>query len=454
MRSSWSGKLWNDLRIFLSKAMGYLGSVNNVCVDLGISNRNTKFSSHVNVEFVEGFSEAEIVAFAGRRLSPSGFYPVETILKDLRCLREGDLTASDYLLTKTIWLLQHVADEGAGTLDPSRTHIMGTEEYVSSAVWFKRATDALSKRDQDLVPSGLPLLEKRRFEHSGEIDISIITSVYKGASYIRNFLENIVAQTVFDRCELIFIDANSPDNEAAVIAEYQEVYKNIVYRRESSRIGIYEAWNIGIEMARGHYVTNANLDDMRRVDCLEKQSEALDTHRFVDVVYQNFVYSFDAFLPYDLIEEIGLVSYNHPAVVLHQLVLSNAPHNGPMWRKDLHNEIGLFDTSFKSAGDHDFWMRCAIKGKQFLRIDDPIVSYYVNPEGLSTNPDSAGIREGRALQSRYAPIVTPKHAWMRPDEFRDDIRASGDDADNLPDILVSRLISYGKQKFCECADCN
>ena len=48
--------------------------------------------------------------------------------------------------------------------------------------------------------------------------ISIITSLYKGGEYIKGFLEDIVNQTIFkDKCELIIIDANSPDNEKDII---------------------------------------------------------------------------------------------------------------------------------------------------------------------------------------------------------------------------------------------
>jgi hypothetical protein len=45
-------------------------------------------------------------------------------------------------------------------------------------------------------------------------------------------------------------------------------------------------------------------------------------------------------------------------------------------RKSLHRELGLFDTSFKSAGDWEFWLRCLWKGKKFYRTNTPHVVYY------------------------------------------------------------------------------
>ena len=53
--------------------------------------------------------------------------------------------------------------------------------------------------------------------------VSIITSLYKGGDFIKGFLDDIVSQTIFDeKCELIIIDANSPDNEKDIILEYQK----------------------------------------------------------------------------------------------------------------------------------------------------------------------------------------------------------------------------------------
>ena len=50
--------------------------------------------------------------------------------------------------------------------------------------------------------------------------VSIITSIYNGDAYISQFLSNITTQSYFSKCELILIDANSPQNEKKVINEF------------------------------------------------------------------------------------------------------------------------------------------------------------------------------------------------------------------------------------------
>ena len=114
----------------------------------------------------------------------------------------------------------------------------------------------------------------------------------------------------------------------------------------------------------------------------------------IDVVYQDFYYSFDPDLDFDQVAAFGFKS-ELPIVTPHNLLAFNSPHNAPMWRKSLHQELGLFDTSYRSAGDYEFWVRCmaGANHKRFGKINTPHVVYYQNPEGISTRPDTRGVEE-------------------------------------------------------------
>jgi hypothetical protein len=94
------------------------------------------------------------------------------------------------------------------------------------------------------------------------------------------------------------------------------------------------------------------------------------------------------------------------------------PHNGPMWRRTLHDDIGMFNNDYKSAADFEFWMRCAIAEKCFYKINRSTVAYYVNPKGLSTNADTRGITEAndttRRLNRRLiSPFLTIKKTDLK-----------------------------------------
>jgi hypothetical protein len=195
-----------------------------------------------------------------------------------------------------------------------------------------------------------------------------------------------------------------------------ERFPNIVYHRAPTRIGIYEAWNLGVQMSRGRYLTNTNLDDLRRSDSFERQAEILEKFPFVDVVYQDFYYSFAGKAPFAKTAAVGFKS-QVPVITPYNLMQSNSPHNAPMWRRTLHDEVGLFDANFRSAGDYDFWLRCVQAGKTFFKVNDPHVVYFVNPEGLSTQPNTRGIDEANRITKRHGHKLLSPRLLSSDEEF-------------------------------------
>ncbi|MEY2984180.1 MAG: hypothetical protein RLZZ568_797, partial [Cyanobacteriota bacterium] len=284
------------------------------------------------------------------------------------------------------------------------TAILGQTEPISPALllgWYRRIALALLQKsdsrpvatlagaDPPVVPSASPL-------------VTIITSLYRGEDYLPAFLANITQQTCFEHCQLWIVDAHSPEHEYNHITPYLERFPhNIVYDRRETRIGIYEAWNYVIENSDSPFITNANVDDCHRPDAIERKLQALREHPAVDVVYSDVYYSFLPNLPFAVIEQGG-VRTQLPKVDLENLRQFNSPHNAPLWRRDLHQTLGLFDTQYQSAGDWEFWLRAAQAGRQFLKIDPVVSAYYHNPQGLSTRFDGIARQERRHIQDRYS----------------------------------------------------
>ena len=52
----------------------------------------------------------------------------------------------------------------------------------------------------------------------------------------------------------------------------------------------------------------------------------------------------------------------------------------PMWRKSLHDEYGMFNTDYHSAGDYEFWLRLASKGVKFHHIKEVLGAYLVRDD--------------------------------------------------------------------------
>lgn len=218
--------------------------------------------------------------------------------------------------------------------------------------------------------------------------ISIITSLYKGGAHIKGFLDDIVNQTIFEEsCELIIVDANSPDNEKDIILEYQKKYPNIVYSRLDKDPGIYACWNIAIEMSRGEFLTNANVDDRKSVKSLEIHLKVMEDNPKADVIYADILVTQSPNETFKNNTAIGI--YPSPADASFDAILNRgAPHNNPLWRKRLHEKSGMFSHKYKSAGDLDMWLRFLEDGAVFGKINAPLGLYYMNPAGMSTNEET------------------------------------------------------------------
>lgn len=225
----------------------------------------------------------------------------------------------------------------------------------------------------------------------GNPKISIITSIYKGDEFIEGFLHDITNQTIFDQCELLLINANSPGNEEQIINKYLTKFENISYLKLDADPGLYGVWNIGIQLSKGQFLTNANIDDRLAFDCYEIYLAALLQHPEIDLIYSDIYMTSianETFLKNSAYDEIHYPEFSKEALFERPL-----PNNHPMWRKTLHEKSGMFDPSYKIAGDWDMWLRAALKGSQFMKVNKTLGLCYNNPKGLSTSDYPAAMSE-------------------------------------------------------------
>lgn len=224
--------------------------------------------------------------------------------------------------------------------------------------------------------------------------VSIITSIYKGDKYISEFLKDITSQTIFNKSELILINANSPGDEERVIREYMNKFSNIIYKKLDSDPGLYECWNMAIKMARGKFITTANLDDRRARDHIEKHLHELENNLYLDLVCapvlvtrksnetwqqntSNEVWFGDKRGYFNLTDMFQEQYVN--GVKTGEVIPYNVPHCMPVWKKVLHERNGFFDEkNYGPMADWEFWMRCLKRGALFKILDGPLGLYLLD----------------------------------------------------------------------------
>lgn len=116
--------------------------------------------------------------------------------------------------------------------------------------------------------------------------ISIIIPIYKAENYIHRCIDSILAQINTD-WELLLIDDGSPDGSGAICDEYAKKDARIrVIHKENG--GVSSARNLGLDKARGQWITFVDADDYVDssfciIDEEEKNDIIIKPHFIVDV---------------------------------------------------------------------------------------------------------------------------------------------------------------------------
>ena len=236
----------------------------------------------------------------------------------------------------------------------------------------------------------------RRDKH-GKYVISAIVSTYNAERFIGGCLKNLEAQTIANNLEIIVVDTGSEENEAAIVRQFQQRYDNIQYIRIEKRETVYQAWNRGIRLARGKYVTNANTDDRHRKDALEVLVKTLERNPEFALAYGNCIVTETENEEFENCTSVGRLRL--PDFSRSKLLASCIVGPQPVWRRSLHEELGFFDENYRCGADYEFWLRVSQR-YNFIHVRDCLGLYLANKNGVSMKGRQPE-REMLAIQETY-----------------------------------------------------
>jgi glycosyltransferase involved in cell wall biosynthesis len=225
--------------------------------------------------------------------------------------------------------------------------------------------------------------------------ISIICSVYNASKWLDVYL-NAVNSQLEKKFEIIFIDAKSTDDSISII-ENHKFREGIKYKiiKNSERISIYKAWNIGVNESSGEYVMNWNTDDLLYPCALTIYSEYVKQNPFIDLFYSPccIINSQN----YDSI--IGIRNWPEHS---HELLLKFC-YCGPfpLVKKNAIQSVGYFNDKYKSSGDYDMWLKLSKAGFKFKKIPDIIGSFHQRGDSVSVGGLDLAQAEDKEIQNNY-----------------------------------------------------
>jgi len=218
---------------------------------------------------------------------------------------------------------------------------------------------------------------------------TVITVCYNSQKTIKNTIESLLFQS-FNDFEFIIIDGNSSDDTFEIIKSFDLKFKEkgIVYKYISEPDkGIYDAWNKGVKMSSGTWLSFIGSDDFYLNNALELYyTQIIDLDDDI-----NFISSKVELIDsnFKKIREIGK-KYSSKTII-NKMSIAQI---GSFHKRILFEEIGLFNINYTIAGDFDFYIR----GRNIIKpVFLNIITAKMMDGGVSNNSFKA-LKEGAEIK--------------------------------------------------------
>ena len=201
--------------------------------------------------------------------------------------------------------------------------------------------------------------------------ISVVMVCYNTSSYIQEAIDSVLSQT-FSDFEFIIVDDGSTDDTVDIIKQYCD--NRIVFI--SNTHNYIDSLNIGMNVAKGHYIARMDADDIIISTRLELQYNFMETHKDIDMVAGWF-------------ESLGLndqIVWKPPLEhndIITSLVINNVLcHPLAMIRKSTLLRIFpdniIYQKSYVYAEDYKLWIDLIKGGAILSNLPEVLLKYRIS----------------------------------------------------------------------------
>jgi len=232
--------------------------------------------------------------------------------------------------------------------------------------------------------------------------VSIITPSYNQGQFIEDTILSIKNQD-YPNIEHIIVDGGSTDNTLDIIKKYEGTY-NMRWISEPDN-GQADAVNKGFKMAKGEIIGWLNSDDVYLwKKTLTKVVDAFLSN-MVEIIYGHILL-IDA-------NNNALKVQSFPNFNLHRMLRGcyiGAP--AAFLRRKVIDQHTL-DITLEYAMDYEFWLRLAIKGYKFLRINEILACDRVHIQRKIIKYKAETDKESTMVRRRYGQSFGLKYSIGR-----------------------------------------
>jgi glycosyltransferase involved in cell wall biosynthesis len=231
--------------------------------------------------------------------------------------------------------------------------------------------------------------------------ISICMPTYNGEPFLEEAIHSALTQTLGD-FELLIVDDCSTDNTVAIAQRHALADPRVRVIQNEQNMGLVGNWNKCIGLTNGEWIKFLFQDDILDPTCLEKMIAVSQNARWVLV---NRTYFFDESVsPKDKKEYLSLeneVTFSaifkgkqHISAAAFSMAVATYPainiFGEPtcvMIKKEVFEELGEFDASFRQICDYEYWVRIGVN-YGMVAINEKLVKFRVHGKSTSMSNHS------------------------------------------------------------------
>lgn len=177
--------------------------------------------------------------------------------------------------------------------------------------------------------------------------LSIITASYNSEKTITDTIKSVLTQSFVDY-EYFIVDGGSSDRTVDIIKSYESDFEGKLKWISESDMGIYDAWNKGLQLTAGEWVCFIGSDDVLLPDALNLYFEEAKYNPDI-----NFISS-----RVELVDSqsrcLGTIGLPWSSKMKHYCCIA---HVGSWHKRSLFEVYGLYSLDYKICSDYEFLLR-------------------------------------------------------------------------------------------------
>ena len=268
------------------------------------------------------------------------------------------------------------------------------------------------------------------------MNISVIIPTYNRKEMLKRAIQSVLIQS-YTPYEIIVIDDGSDDGTKEWL---KDNFPNVKYIYQMNS-GVSSARNKGIKFARGDWIALLDSDDEWLPSKLKDQANEIESNPAAKFLHTNEIWIRNGVRVNQMKKHKKYGGY----IFEKCLDMCRISPSSVLIKKDIFDEIGMFDETLKVCEDYDLWLRFASKypvhfldqplikkygghSDQLSKVDDGIESYRIRSLKKIMN---SGILNKKQKTITKDVLVKKMYIYAKGLEKRNKIRELNDTKKNI-----------------------